>query len=49
MEITVKSLTEEIASCLKDEFVAVFTQKENGIELAFANGRKFSIKIEELS
>ncbi len=48
MKLTAKSLTEEIAVCLKDEFVATFTQKEEGIELAFANGQKFSLKIEEL-
>ncbi len=47
-KITVKSLTEEVAVALKDEFVATFTQKENGIELAFANGQKFSLTIEEL-
>ena len=47
-KITVENLIEEIASVLRDEFVATFAEKEDSIFIKFLSGQKFSVSINEI-
>ena len=47
MKINVKTLTMEIMGAIEDLFVAQVVEIEQGIELRFLNGQKFSIRVKE--
>lgn len=47
MKITKEDLTFQIANALRDEFVATVTESEGVVTLAFVNGQKFSLRVEE--
>ena len=47
-KICVKDLTEEIMLLIKEEIVAMYTEKENALKVHFLNGQNFCIRIEEI-
>ena len=48
MKIESKDLALEIACAIEDLFVATVSSKEDAVELAFSDGQKFVLKVEEV-
>ncbi len=46
-KISVKDLTEEITLLIKEGIVAMYTEKEDSLQVHFLNGQNFRIRIEE--
>lgn len=46
--VDVKSLLLDVKVLIKEYYATTFTENENSLELAFDNGQKFLISIEEI-
>ena len=47
-KISVKQLTEEITTLVREEIVATYTREEDGFTIHFLNGQSFRVKVEEM-